>query len=440
MERPASPPSKQLTFDQIIKQLPTLMTWIEQCNRLPLLQDILKNSHIEDAVCLDHLGSIFQTFTPENTIVPIDVFIALINDMTVKFDTAKNTTAWFTPLDRQNSIYVQKDTAAIHQSLYFHADFHGDVKSFAAFLQVLKNRNIINNDWQIRDNNKIVFLGDYIDRGFYGLEVLYTLIILKLYNPQSVYILRGNHENSNIYESYNWGELSKKLQSQHINENIFLSKLDAFFDTLPSALYIQIPNGNFLLFTHGAHNHDDITLKDFLHSPKNFNAFAFSDHQLSPTPFNTYAWSDYEPMDTANTEIPLNERKAGYLYYKIPTTAWMDEHAVDTIIHGHSHDQTQLWGRDFREQTHNPKGRVYGLPIAPDTTYGKTGNFTDDVYGKIMVYNNSRNHATEIALERHRIIPVRPTTPTVSAAPAAQASGERAPADTAPITQAQPTA
>lgn len=44
------------------------------------------------------------------------------------------------------------------------------------------------------DSNRYLFNGDFVDRGSFSFETVFTLLLLKLANPVSLNMLRGNHE------------------------------------------------------------------------------------------------------------------------------------------------------------------------------------------------------------------------------------------------------
>lgn len=64
-------------------------------------------------------------------------------------------------------------------------DTHGDLHSLIEALYIA--------GWPAPDNF-VCFAGDCVDRGSWGVEVLVVILALKLWRPDCVFLLRGNHE------------------------------------------------------------------------------------------------------------------------------------------------------------------------------------------------------------------------------------------------------
>ncbi len=144
---------------------------------------------------------------------------------------------------RKGSIYFMP--ANENDIFYVIGDLHGDLNSFKTFfenVQFLKNPE---------KNVKIIFLGDYIDRGLYGINILLCIIFLKINFNEQIIMLRGNHEM--------WKEEDGQIYSTAKGDNMFLEfwkdyfgmdtlrKIKDFFDKLPVILIIS----NGLIFVHG---------------------------------------------------------------------------------------------------------------------------------------------------------------------------------------------
>lgn len=92
-------------------------------------------------------------------------------------------------------------------------DFHGDIISFGGFLRDLRDKGVLDERFELKnENDYILFLGDYVDRGCYGMEVVYTILRLMKANPQRVKAVRGNHEDFTMCQYFGFlDELRAKL-------------------------------------------------------------------------------------------------------------------------------------------------------------------------------------------------------------------------------------
>ena len=56
------------------------------------------------------------------------------------------------------------------------------------------------------ENINYLFLGDYVDRGIFGVDCMILLMSIKLNFPKNVILLRGNHESRNMTENFTFRE------------------------------------------------------------------------------------------------------------------------------------------------------------------------------------------------------------------------------------------
>ena len=134
--------------------------------------------------------------------------------------------------------FVQKLEVTPGTKIAIHGDIHGDIYSLNKFIEHLIQQGYLDNNLKIINPNfKMIFLGDYTDRGQHGAEVIFTILWLKSYNPDDVILVRGNHEDVNLNMPYGFAkELNQKF-GRDLRLKL-MSTLDALYINLPVALYL----------------------------------------------------------------------------------------------------------------------------------------------------------------------------------------------------------
>ncbi|XP_075588436.1 uncharacterized protein LOC124493854 [Dermatophagoides farinae] len=95
----------------------------------------------------------------------------------------------------------------ISSPCYIMGDIHGNLKDLLLYSQLLwKSTPFIN-------QGRYLFLGDYVDRGQYGVECIIYLFCMKILAPQNFLILRGNHEIRDIQQQFSfYGECCTRFE------------------------------------------------------------------------------------------------------------------------------------------------------------------------------------------------------------------------------------
>ncbi len=113
-------------------------------------------------------------------------------------------------------------------------DIHGQYFDLVALME------------QVEAGVPMLFLGDFVDRGYFGCEVTFYLLAMKVARPGHVHLLRGNHESRQVTQMYNFYRECKWKYSVALWEQIM-----GCFEQLPLAAVVTNGAGERFFCVHG---------------------------------------------------------------------------------------------------------------------------------------------------------------------------------------------
>lgn len=308
---------------------------------LIMKMDSMPEQRCEDDTAVENQLSVFRQI--KHLFIPFTCICKLIEDYISRFQ------GQFNSVSGANLSYCQKQVVPIGSEVALVGDIHGSAHSL---LKIIKNY-VDDNFKIIKDNFYIVFTGDYVDRGMYGVEVWYTLLRLKLANWDKVFVLRGNHENLLLNSDRNLGfyaELAAKYGECAIT--FWLNMFDDLYQRLVLVLYLK-SGDSWVQCCHGGID-PCCNISAFLSVPDMLGSIDFDKvgHGRTNT-VNGFMWADFQG-DGSTIEMNLQRLHWTDSFSTYDMIQWFKESGIRAIFRGHQHDLKGL--SLFKDQAQ------FGLP------------------------------------------------------------------------------
>lgn len=215
--------------------------------------------------------------------------------------------SWLCASVRQ--IFLQENTLLyLDPPIHICGDLHGQFNDLLRVFQLVGTP----------PNATFLFLGDYIDRGPQSIEVINLLFALKLRYPKQIFLLRGNHECSEMAQMFGFADECKKK----INDTI-LSEYNDAFESMPLAAVI----GEKIFCVHGGLSPSMPLVSDILRIRRPI---------IIPEsgPVADFLWSD-PSMATPNGEWGPNQRGTTFTWGQNALNKFLNDNKLEMIIRAH---------------------------------------------------------------------------------------------------------
>ncbi|KAI9841797.1 MAG: hypothetical protein M1837_000391 [Sclerophora amabilis] len=242
-------------------------------------------------------------------------------------------------------------------------------KTFSGRAQTASNRGDDSGfglDEGAQGGQNYVFLGDFVDRGYFSLETFTLLMCLKAKYPDRVTLVRGNHESRQITQVYGFYE---ECQTKYGNASVWKSCCQVF-DFLALA---AIVDGK-VLCVHGGLSPEIRTLDQI-------RVVARAQEIPHEGAFCDLVWSDPEDVDT----WAVSPRGAGWLFGDKVSSEFNHVNGLQLIARAH-----QLVNEGFKYHFKNKD--VVTVWSAPNYCYrcgnvASIMNLREDLNPKFTIFS-----------------------------------------------------
>lgn len=209
--------------------------------------------------------------------------------------------------------YLQAQPTLIHvtipdsQEFTVCGDIHGQ---FYDLLNIFKINGLPS------PSNPYLFNGDFVDRGSFSVECIFTLFGFKLLYPDHFYLARGNHESASMNQMYGFdGEVKAKYNQQ----------MAEFFTEVYNWLPLCHCLNNRVLVMHGGlFSSDQVTLEDIRNTDRNRQP---PDEGI----MCELLWSDPQPQRGRSP----SKRGVGIQFGPDVTERFLERNGLDYVIRSH---------------------------------------------------------------------------------------------------------
>lgn len=231
------------------------------------------------------------------------------------------------------------------------------------------------------ETTRYLFLGDYVDRGYFSIECVLYLWALKIHNPGAIFLLRGNHECRRLTEYFTF-----KTECKHkYSERVYDACMESFC-ALPLA---AIMNKQFLCI-HGGLSPELFTVDDL----RNIDRFREPPtHGLMCDILWSDPTEDFGSEKTTEGFLHNHVRGCSYFFTYAATCKFLERNNLLSIVRAHEAQDAGF--RMYR------KAQNTGFPAL--ITIFSAPNYLDVYNNKaaVLKYENNTMNITQFNCTPH---------------------------------------